>query len=278
MDVYLRETSCCGRYLSRLGMAIWFSVVTFTTVGYGDVAPVTRPGKGFAVLWMLVSLFLLSAFTGEISAALTTSHFQTPQIHDLSNLGMLLDESGFFSLQCFSFTTKRVFLSFEWGFDFLSSTRWGWCCVAAKGSQVGVVADSVAARVAAGKSSLALNFVPFFNTTEAAAALAAGTLTAVFGEAEALKNAAQLDARIAPTGHLTNYRPLVFPFAPGTSTSFVDQVAFILHAAALLCFRFALLQTNSHFVRILCLSLFHFPFFHFRFGCVVCSSTWSCSS
>lgn len=49
----------------------WWALVTFTTTGYGDLVPKTNKGKVIAAIWMVASLFLLSAFTGYIASALT---------------------------------------------------------------------------------------------------------------------------------------------------------------------------------------------------------------
>ena len=51
--------------------SIWFSVVTTTTTGYGDLAPQTKIGRFVAMLFMLSSAFYFAAFTGAISANLT---------------------------------------------------------------------------------------------------------------------------------------------------------------------------------------------------------------
>lgn len=45
--------------------AFYFSVVTLTTIGYGDFAPQTDAGKLFTVIYMLVGL---AAFTAFITA------------------------------------------------------------------------------------------------------------------------------------------------------------------------------------------------------------------
>jgi len=49
----------------------WWALVTFTTTGYGDLVPKTNKGKVIASIWMVASLFLLSAFTGYIASTLT---------------------------------------------------------------------------------------------------------------------------------------------------------------------------------------------------------------
>jgi voltage-gated potassium channel len=40
--------------------ALWWAIVTTTTVGYGDLAPVTTPGKLVAVGLMLTGIALLT--------------------------------------------------------------------------------------------------------------------------------------------------------------------------------------------------------------------------
>lgn len=45
--------------------ALYFSVVTLTTVGYGDLAPKTDAGKLFTIIYILVGL---GAFTAFITA------------------------------------------------------------------------------------------------------------------------------------------------------------------------------------------------------------------
>jgi voltage-gated potassium channel len=42
--------------------ALYFSVVTLTTVGYGDLYPRTDAGKVFTILYILVGIGLISSF------------------------------------------------------------------------------------------------------------------------------------------------------------------------------------------------------------------------
>ena len=62
-----------GHMLKGLGAGFWWSAVTMTTVGYGDKAPTTMPGRLLAVAWMFASVILISTFTAGITSALTAS-------------------------------------------------------------------------------------------------------------------------------------------------------------------------------------------------------------
>jgi len=50
-----------------LGDGIWWSVVTSTTVGYGDLSPVTPIGRGLAVVLMIVGIGTIGMITGSIA-------------------------------------------------------------------------------------------------------------------------------------------------------------------------------------------------------------------
>ena len=47
--------------------ALYFCVITLTTVGYGDFSPQTQIGKIFTVFYILLGLGLLAAFIGALA-------------------------------------------------------------------------------------------------------------------------------------------------------------------------------------------------------------------
>jgi len=47
--------------------ALYFSVTTLTTVGYGDFSPETTAGKLFTIVYVLVGVGLLLAFLGRVA-------------------------------------------------------------------------------------------------------------------------------------------------------------------------------------------------------------------
>ncbi|MFN2117435.1 MAG: transporter substrate-binding domain-containing protein [Candidatus Promineifilaceae bacterium] len=63
-------------YLKGIWEGIWWSVVTVTTVGYGDKIPGGRLGRVFAILWMLTGLFLIANFTAAITSELTVQRLE----------------------------------------------------------------------------------------------------------------------------------------------------------------------------------------------------------
>jgi polar amino acid transport system substrate-binding protein len=72
------------------GTALWWSAVTMTTVGYGDISPKTFRGRVIAVIWMFVSLVLVSTFTATIASVLTAERLnQIAAIRGLDDLRQL---------------------------------------------------------------------------------------------------------------------------------------------------------------------------------------------
>jgi polar amino acid transport system substrate-binding protein len=60
-----------GKIHSGLGSAFWWSAVTMTTVGYGDKSPRTVGGRIIGLLWMFISIIILTSFTATIVSSLT---------------------------------------------------------------------------------------------------------------------------------------------------------------------------------------------------------------
>ncbi|MEM6911364.1 MAG: transporter substrate-binding domain-containing protein [Verrucomicrobiota bacterium] len=60
-----------------LGESFWWSAVTMTTVGYGDKAPVTLGGRVVALIWMFLSIIIISGFTASIASSLTVRQFDS---------------------------------------------------------------------------------------------------------------------------------------------------------------------------------------------------------
>ena len=60
------ESKAEGSSIHSLGDAVWYSLITLTTVGYGDISPVTPVGRVIGVLLALCSLGLITAIIGVL--------------------------------------------------------------------------------------------------------------------------------------------------------------------------------------------------------------------
>ena len=71
--LYLIEGSIQPDQFGSIPRALWWSVITFTTVGYGDAAPVTALGKVFGSVVALSGVAFVAMPTGIIAAALSAA-------------------------------------------------------------------------------------------------------------------------------------------------------------------------------------------------------------
>ncbi len=65
-----------GTPIEGIGSSFWWAAVTMTTVGYGDKAPTSLPGRLIALVWMFAGLIMVASFTAAITSSLTVSNLQ----------------------------------------------------------------------------------------------------------------------------------------------------------------------------------------------------------
>lgn len=77
-----------GITISNYPDAIWWAFVTATTVGYGDISPVTGVGRIIASVLMLIGIGFIGMLTGTIA-----TYFLSPKKESTFNESKLLDLS-----------------------------------------------------------------------------------------------------------------------------------------------------------------------------------------
>jgi voltage-gated potassium channel len=68
LAVFDKERYLPGTKIDSFGKAIWWSITTVTTVGYGDVYPVTDAGRVIAVLLMIGGISLVGVVTASLAS------------------------------------------------------------------------------------------------------------------------------------------------------------------------------------------------------------------
>ncbi len=68
--VYVFEYSAGNERFSNMWDALYWGLITVSTVGYGDITPITPQGKALASILISGGIILISALTGTFSAAL----------------------------------------------------------------------------------------------------------------------------------------------------------------------------------------------------------------
>ncbi|HEX4440149.1 MAG TPA: transporter substrate-binding domain-containing protein [Thermoanaerobaculia bacterium] len=73
-----------ARPLTGIGSGFWWAGVTSSGVGYGDKVPVTMWGRAAALLWMLISLVMITALIGFVTARLAVT--ELGNVHSIAGL------------------------------------------------------------------------------------------------------------------------------------------------------------------------------------------------
>lgn len=73
VGIYYFENEAQPEHFSSIFDSLWWAIITLTTVGYGDVYPITIGGKMFTFFILMIGLGIVAIPTGIISSALTKS-------------------------------------------------------------------------------------------------------------------------------------------------------------------------------------------------------------
>jgi len=71
VGIYYFEHEAQPEHFSSVFESLWWSIITLTTVGYGDVYPITVGGRVFTFFILLIGLGIVAIPTGIISSSMT---------------------------------------------------------------------------------------------------------------------------------------------------------------------------------------------------------------
>lgn len=72
--------------INGIGSGVWLAIVTMSTTGYGDKAPVTLAGRIIAGSWMIISIISATSMVAGIASVLTFTNFHSVDIKNIEQL------------------------------------------------------------------------------------------------------------------------------------------------------------------------------------------------
>ena len=69
--IYVAEQEAQPEHFGSIPQAMWWTIVTLTTVGYGDIVPMTVAGKFIATLTALMGVCVVALLTGIVATGFT---------------------------------------------------------------------------------------------------------------------------------------------------------------------------------------------------------------
>ncbi len=79
VGIYYFEYTAQPQHFSSVFDSLWWAVITLTTVGYGDIYPLTVGGRIFTFFILIIGIGIIAIPTGIISAALTEALDSKPR-------------------------------------------------------------------------------------------------------------------------------------------------------------------------------------------------------
>jgi voltage-gated potassium channel len=79
--IYYAERQVQPEAFSSIPAAMWWAIATLTTVGYGDVYPVTATGRLFGAVTAVAGLLIVALPTGILGAGFVSAFEEERAVH-----------------------------------------------------------------------------------------------------------------------------------------------------------------------------------------------------
>jgi voltage-gated potassium channel len=90
IGIYLIESPHEDAQITNLIDAFWWTSATVTTVGYGDVVPVTELGRLMGIVLMFVGITIIGTFISALGAMLISSRLKKHETVENSTKSMII--------------------------------------------------------------------------------------------------------------------------------------------------------------------------------------------
>ena len=74
------------QYVTGIALALYFTLITITTVGYGDTVPATPLGKLISIIGLFIGIIITALMTGTIASNINAYRLEA-SLYQLNNLG-----------------------------------------------------------------------------------------------------------------------------------------------------------------------------------------------